>query len=79
MYTCKDIHKKVLSEETLGPVSWLKFKFHMFICSSCKVTVAQMNNLQNSIASVLLKKAEVSKDSARSLEEELKEKFNKKS
>jgi hypothetical protein len=76
MYTCKDIHEKILSEENLGPVGWVKFKIHMFICSSCKVTVAQMSNLQNSISTVLKKKASVSDESADNLKDELKKKFN---
>ena len=79
MYSCKDIHEKILSEEKLGPIGWLKFQVHMFICSTCKVTISQLENLQNSIQSALIKKATVSEESARSLEEELKNKFKDRS
>jgi hypothetical protein len=77
MYSCKDIHQKLMSEEQLGLISRFKLRFHIFICSSCKVTISQLENLQKSIHTALSKKSSVSEETARSFEEELKEKFKK--
>jgi hypothetical protein len=72
MYSCKDIHEKVLSEEALGPLNLLRFKIHMFVCKSCKVAVVQMSNLQHSISAAFLRRASVEEQSAEKLKEELK-------
>ena len=59
MLSCKDIAKKTMArEKPQGLWQNIDFKFHLFICKTCRIFIRQMENLDQCFSERVEKQAQ---------------------
>lgn len=80
MMNCKEVAKRTMAKEKpKGIWERLDYKFHLFICSTCRVFVKQMENLDRSLKKRLQQNVEKHYDPSdgHALKEEVLRNFKK--
>ena len=72
LYTCKEVTELTCSEEKLGFIDRLNYRFHLFICKNCQIYTQQIKDLRQQMKQAMVSKAnESSKTNRQTLREEI--------